>query len=90
MQQGPSEVEKQLTNSLDSVIGEFHSIDPYGIAFRYSENRDGTSALNFNGVERINLKVFREVVDKIAEVIGGAITHIGTMNDNMKNDFYGD
>ncbi len=61
------------------LITEFARVDPTSMAFRYPEDREGNPSLP--GIDRINLRVVREVIAKVAVMLDGVGAQLSVWMD---------
>ena len=59
---------------IENIIDELTKFDPYSTAFRYPKNKQGKSSLY--GVNRINLRLLSEIIEKVSIPLDGVITYI--------------
>lgn len=65
----PGDSEKEL-DQITRLIKEFSSIDPDSFAFRYPEDKKGKPSID--GLTHINLRVLRETMEGISNLLSGA------------------
>lgn len=73
-----------LLKRIETRINEFHKFDPNGEAFRYSTRKDGVRSLPEDAY-RINLVVFREAMDDIADAIDGVMAYMEEALENYSD-----
>jgi len=74
----PGDSEKEL-DQITRLIKEFSSIDPDSFAFRYPEDKKGKPTIE--GLTHLNLRVLRETMDGISNLLSGAHCQISTHLD---------
>lgn len=83
----PGESVTELMN-ITRLIREFSAVDPFSMAFRYPEGKDGEPSLP--GTRQINLNNVRDVIGKIAFVLGGASDQVSrycSFEQEMRREF---
>ena len=91
LQQVSSDEPIDYLTEIRRLIGEFSTVDPTSMAFRYPEDKDGNPSLP--GMRNIDLRNVREVVGKISMILDGASTQIGVylgFKAEMYREFYSD
>lgn len=78
-------------NEIARLIGEFSSVDPTSMAFRYPQDKDGNPSLPC--ISHINLRNVREVIGKISIILSGASAQVGeflSIKKDMEKEFRGE
>lgn len=70
----PGDSEKEL-DQITRLFKDFSKVDPTSMAFRYPHDKNGTPSLD--GLTHINLRVLRETMDGISNLLVGAHCQIG-------------
>jgi hypothetical protein len=86
----PNDSEEEL-DQVGRLIEEFSAVDPTSMSFRYPEDTDG--GVSLPGVTHINLPNVKEVVGKMASILGGAhdqIDYLSSCKAEMYSEYYHD
>jgi len=63
------ETDTNILIAIDDYISQFHKIDPTSFSFRYPEDKKRNK--NLKGLEKINIRNFSEVINKLAVFLNG-------------------
>ena len=64
----------EYRKEIGRLIREFAQVDPFSMAFRYPEDKDGNPSLP--GIRHINVRNVRDVIGKISVILDGADAQI--------------